>query len=57
MKVRARLFAMALLVASGAVSQSGCFWITSQGPNLGPLAFPIPVPVFLQKSKEDQFWN
>lgn len=57
MMVRARLFAMALLLAAGAVSQSGCFWLTSQGPNLGPLAIPIPVPVFMQKSKEDQFWN
>jgi hypothetical protein len=57
MKVRARLIAIALVVATGAVTQSGCFWITSAGPNLGPLAFPIPVPVGIQKAKEDQFWN
>ncbi|MCE9630670.1 MAG: hypothetical protein K8S94_08160 [Planctomycetia bacterium] len=48
---------MALILAIGGATQSGCFWITSQGPNLGPLAFPIPVPVGLQKQKEDQFWN
>ena len=57
MLVRTRFFAMALVLATSAVSQSGCFWITSQGPNIGPLAFPIPVPVGVQKSKEDQFWN
>ena len=57
MMARARFLAMALLLAAGSASQSGCFWITSQGPNLGPLAFPIPVPVGIQKAKEDQFWN
>ena len=48
MLVRTRFFAMALVLATSAVSQSGCFWITSQGPNIGPLAFPIPVPVGVQ---------
>jgi hypothetical protein len=48
---------LSLVVAVVASTQSGCFWLTSQGPNLGPLAFPIPVPVYVQKQKEDQFWN
>ena len=39
------------------MTQTGCFWLTAQGPNLGPLAIPVPVPVGIQKSKEDKFWN
>jgi hypothetical protein len=57
MKARARFVSLALVVAVVSATQSGCFWLTSQGPNLGPLAFPIPVPVYIQKQKEDQFWN
>ena len=52
-----RFLVTALVLAVGLSSQSGCFWLTSQGPNLGPLAIPIPVPVWMQKAKEDQFWN
>ncbi len=48
---------LSMIASSALVSQSGCFWMTSQGPNLGPLAIPIPVPVYLQKSREDKFWN
>ena len=45
MMVSPRHLLLALLVAAGTITQSGCFWLTQQGPNLGPLAFPIPVPV------------
>jgi hypothetical protein len=54
---RTRFLVTALMLATGLSTQGGCFWITAQGPNLGPLAFPIPVPVGVQKQKEDQFWN
>ncbi|MFM9059993.1 MAG: hypothetical protein ACKOSQ_12885 [Planctomycetaceae bacterium] len=57
MKARNRFLVAALLLAAVLPLQSGCFWITAQGPNLGPLAFPIPVPTFMQKSREDHFWN
>jgi len=57
MKAHARFTAVTLLLAVVASTQTGCFWLTSQGPNLGPLAIPIPVPVGIQKAKEDQFWN
>ena len=57
MLARTRMLTTALLLAAAVTSQSGCFWLTQQGPNLGPLAIPIPVPTYLQKSKEDKFWN
>ena len=57
MTVSARFLLLAVVLAAGTVTQSGCFWIAAQGPNLGPLAFPIPVPVGVQKNKEDQFWE
>lgn len=54
---RAASLILTLSIAAAGVSQSGCFWMTSQGPNLGPLAIPIPVPVGLQKEREDKFWE
>ena len=57
MAKRIQFFVTALIVAVGTSSQTGCFWLTAQGPNIGPLAIPIPVPVGIQKAKEDQFWN
>ena len=48
---------MVLFLAPISVTQTGCFWLTAQGPNLGPLAIPVPVPVGIQKSQEDKFWN
>ena len=57
MMVSPRSLLLALLIAAGTITQSGCFWLTQQGPNIGPLAFPIPVPVGIQKTKEDQFWT
>ena len=57
MKVGTRFIMLALFTAATALSQTGCFWLTAQGPTLGPLAIPIPVPVGMQKSREDHFWN
>jgi hypothetical protein len=43
-----------LLVASSAIAMStGC---TAQGPQLGFLAFPIPVSPYFQDREEDEFW-
>ena len=52
---RASRMVIALVVASVALSQTGCFWMMQSGPNIGPMAIPIPVPVGIQKNKEDQF--
>ena len=57
MATRIQFLVTALIVAVATSSQTGCFWLTAQGPNIGPLAIPIPVPVGIQKAKEDQFWN
>jgi len=39
------------------ISNTGCFWIATEGPNLGFLAFPIPVSPYFQKEKEDKHWE
>jgi hypothetical protein len=57
MTPRIRLLSFGLLVAVGLGSQSGCFWLAASGPNLGPLAIPIPVTPYMQKMREDKFWN
>jgi len=57
MTARSRTLSLALIVAAGLTTQGGCFWFMNQGPNIGPLAVPIPVPVFMQKIREDKFWN
>lgn len=54
---RAATLILTLSIAAAGVSQSGCFWLTAKGPNIGPLAIPIPVPVGLQKEREDKFWE
>jgi hypothetical protein len=44
------------LLAAMSLTSTGCIGLTS-GPALGPLAIPVPVSPYLQKLKEDQFWN
>ena len=44
------------LLALVTLTNTGCFWIATQGPNLGPLAIPIPVSPYYQKEHEDKFW-
>ncbi|MDX1963433.1 MAG: hypothetical protein SFX18_09790 [Pirellulales bacterium] len=34
------------------LGSTGCFWIVSQGPNLGFLSFPIPVSPYMQEEQE-----
>lgn len=44
------------LIALAMLTNTGCFWIATEGPNLGPLAIPIPVSPYLQKEQEDRYW-
>ena len=56
MSQRMVLAAMGLIMATLAVSQTGCVGITV-GSDLGLLGIPIPVSPYFQKKKEDEFWN
>lgn len=38
------------------LSSTGCIGLT-YGPNLGPLAIPIPVSPYFQDKKEKEFWD
>ena len=50
-------FAVLGLLAALALSSTGCLWgVTSVGPSMGILAYPIPVSPFFQDKKEDEFW-
>jgi hypothetical protein len=44
------------LLAAISLTSTGCIGL-SAGPALGPLAIPVPVSPYLQKLKEDEFWN
>ncbi len=49
---------LASVIAVGSVSTTGCFWgATTLGPSLLPFSVPVPVTPYLQKKKEDEFWN
>ncbi len=55
--MRPYTLACGLAMAVVSLTSSGCFWgVTSTGPSLGILAYPIPVSPFYQKEKEDDFW-
>jgi len=45
------------LLAVAILPNTGCFWIATQGPNLGFLSFPVPVSPYFQKEQEDKFWE
>jgi hypothetical protein len=49
--------ALLILAALFVSTNTGCFWMMSQGPNLGPLAIPIPVSPYFQDNEEDEFWD
>ena len=53
---RKSIWLAVLLLAAATVPNSGCFWMAVQGPNLGPMALPIPVSPYVQKEQEDRFW-
>lgn len=44
------------LLAAMSLTSTGCVGLWS-GPDLGPLAIPVPVSPYFQKMKEDEFWN
>lgn len=48
---------MALLLALGAMSSTGCFSaLMSMGPNIGIFGIPVPVSPYFQSQAEDKFW-
>jgi hypothetical protein len=38
------------------LTNTGCFWLATYGPTLGPLAIPIPVSPYFQDRQEVKFW-
>jgi hypothetical protein len=54
---RTQVAALSLLVAALSLSGTGCIGLSGGGPELGPLAIPVPVPAYFQKIQEDKFWN
>lgn len=44
--------AMMALFAAWMLTNTGCFWIVSQGPNTGPFSIPVPVSPYLQDEAE-----
>jgi hypothetical protein len=42
------------VLALWTLTNTGCFWMATQGPNIGPLGVPIPVSPFQQDQPE---WN
>ena len=45
-----------VLITAIVLSASGCGQVIL-GPNLGLLAYPIPISPYLQKKEEDAYWN
>ncbi|HEX4000280.1 MAG TPA: hypothetical protein VHX65_17145 [Pirellulales bacterium] len=55
---RKSLWGAGLLFAMVALTNTGCFWITELGPNLGAFSIPIPVSPYFQDAQEQRFiWN
>ena len=57
MSYRTLLAGLSLVMAMLSLTSTGCINLAGGGPDLGPLAFPIPVSPYFQKKKEDEFWN
>src|SRR4030095_8954013 len=56
MSKRTVLAALSILMAAVSLTSTGCIGLTA-GPDLGPVAIPIPVSPYFQKRQEDNFWN
>ena len=46
------LWGAGLLFAMVAITNTGCFWITKVGPNLGVFSIPVPVSPYFQDAQE-----
>lgn len=51
MSIKTKSAVLALLTMA-TLTNTGCFWITTQGPNLGPFSIPIPVSPYFQDDAE-----
>src|SRR5689334_6458662 len=55
---RIKTTALGIVLVTCSLTTTGCFWgFTTGGPSLGMLSVPIPVSPYLQKTKEDQYWE
>src|SRR6266567_2730765 len=50
------LWTAAALLAFSTLTNTGCFWIAKEGPNLGAFSIPIPVSPYFQDKEEQRFW-
>jgi hypothetical protein len=48
--------AISALVVAASLTSTGCVGLKA-GPNIGPLAIPVPISPYFQKKAEDNFWN
>lgn len=49
---------LASFVALSSLSTTGCFWgFATLGPSLLPFSVPVPISPYLQKQKEDEYWE
>jgi hypothetical protein len=46
---------LGMLTALLSLTSTGC--VTTLGPHMGFLSFPIPISPYFQDKKEDEFWN
>jgi hypothetical protein len=53
---KSALIPAGFLLAAVILSSTGCQPVIF-GPNLGALAYPIPISPYFQKKEEDSFWN
>jgi hypothetical protein len=51
------LWGAGVLFAMVALTNTGCFWITAVGPNLGAFSIPVPVSPYFQDAQEQTFWS
>src|SRR5262245_41104966 len=56
MSHRTAMAAFSALVMAASLTSTGCVGLKA-GPNLGPLAIPVPISPYFQKKPEDKFWN
>ncbi len=54
---RKSLWMAGLLLALSTLTNTGCFWLAKEGPNLGFISIPIPVSPYFQDREEQRFWK